>query len=76
MNVYVSGEKVGVSIEKEDMEAAFSKFGRLTNVWVARQPPGFAFVEFEDARDGEDAVRTKASRLDPSPLLQLAFARL
>jgi hypothetical protein len=23
------------------------------NVWVARQPPGFAFVEFEDFRDGE-----------------------
>lgn len=27
------------------------------NVWVARQPPGFAFVEFEDPRDGEDAIR-------------------
>ena len=27
------------------------------HVWVARQPPGFAFVEFEDPRDGEDALR-------------------
>lgn len=25
--------------------------------WVARNPPGFAFVEFEDRRDAEDAVR-------------------
>ncbi|KAF7693539.1 hypothetical protein HF521_008855 [Silurus meridionalis] len=26
-------------------------------VWVARNPPGFAFVEFEDPRDATDAVR-------------------
>jgi RNA recognition motif-containing protein len=27
------------------------------SVWVARSPPGFAFVEFEDARDAADAAR-------------------
>ncbi|ELK15038.1 Centrosomal protein of 192 kDa [Pteropus alecto] len=26
-------------------------------VWIARNPPGFAFAEFEDPRDVEDAVR-------------------
>lgn len=26
-------------------------------MWVARNPPGFAFVEFEDPRDASDAVR-------------------
>eukprot|EP00887_Chlorella_sp_A99_P004427 scaffold30.g4427.t1 len=36
---------------------AFLKFGQLRNVWVARKPPGFGFVEFEDRRDAEDAVR-------------------
>jgi RNA recognition motif-containing protein len=42
---------------KSDVENAFGKYGPLKNVWVARNPPGFAFVEFEDARDAEDAVR-------------------
>ena len=26
-------------------------------MWVARNPPGFAFAWFEDSRDAEDAVR-------------------
>ncbi|RWS23846.1 RNA-binding-like protein 3 [Leptotrombidium deliense] len=42
---------------KIDVETSFSKYGPLKNVWVARNPPGFAFVEFEDTRDAEDAVR-------------------
>ena len=43
---------------KAEVEGAFVKFGPLKNVWVARNPPGFAFVEFEDSRDAEDAVRS------------------
>lgn len=39
------------------LEDAFNRFGRIRKVWVARRPPGFAFVEFEDARDAEDAVK-------------------
>lgn len=27
------------------------------SVWVARKPPGFAFIEFEDRRDADDAIR-------------------
>lgn len=42
---------------KVDVETAFEKYGHLKNVWVARNPPGFAFVEYDDARDAEDAVR-------------------
>ncbi|CAG0921621.1 unnamed protein product [Notodromas monacha] len=42
---------------EHEIEDAFSKYGPLRNVWVARNPPGFAFVEFEDPRDADDAVR-------------------
>ena len=37
----------------------FGGFGRIENIWVARNPPGFAFVTFSDPRDAEDAVRDK-----------------
>lgn len=53
--VYIGNLAEGVS--KSDLEGAFSKYGQLRNVWVARNPPGFAFVEFEDGRDAEDACR-------------------
>jgi len=40
-----------------DIEDAFSKYGRVRDVWVARKPPGFAFVEMEDPRDAQDASK-------------------
>ncbi|XP_040583274.1 RNA-binding protein 1 [Lepeophtheirus salmonis] len=53
--VYIGN--LGNSASKYELEDAFSKYGPLKNVWVARNPPGFAFVEFEDPRDAEDSVR-------------------
>ncbi|XP_068211382.1 serine/arginine-rich splicing factor 7-like isoform X3 [Palaemon carinicauda] len=53
--VYVGD--LGSGASKQELEETFSFYGPLRNVWVARNPPGFAFVEFEDVRDAEDAVR-------------------
>ena len=53
--VYIGN--LGNNASKYEIEDAFTKYGPLRNVWVARNPPGFAFVEFEDPRDAEDSVR-------------------
>ncbi|CAG06833.1 unnamed protein product [Tetraodon nigroviridis] len=53
--VYVGN--LGNNGNKTDLERAFGYYGPLRSVWVARNPPGFAFVEFEDPRDATDAVR-------------------
>jgi RNA recognition motif-containing protein len=47
---------LGSGGSKHEIEQEFRKFGPLKSVWVARNPPGFAFVEFEDPRDAEDSV--------------------
>lgn len=43
--VYIGNLSEGAS--KSDVESSFGKYGPLRNVWVARNPPGFAFVEYE-----------------------------
>ncbi|KAJ8002159.1 hypothetical protein DPEC_G00176930 [Dallia pectoralis] len=53
--VYVGN--LGTGAGKGELERAFGYYGPLRAVWIARNPPGFAFVEFEDTRDAEDAVR-------------------
>ena len=52
--VYVGN--LGLGASRHELEDAFSAYGELTNVWVARNPPGFAFVEFANRRDAHDAV--------------------
>merc|ERR1712117_291466 len=47
----------GNNASKYELEDAFAKYGPIRNCWVARNPPGFAFVEFEDPRDAEDSIR-------------------
>ena len=58
--VYVGG--LGDNGRKEELEKEFEKYGTLKDVWVARNPPGFAFVEFEDLRDAEDAIKNLDGR--------------
>jgi len=53
--VYVGGLKEEAN--RYDLEDAFSKIGKVVNVWVARRPPGFGFVEMEDPRDALDCVK-------------------
>lgn len=58
--VYVGG--LTQSASKDEIEEAFERYGRLRNVFVARNPPGFAFVEYENSKDAEDSVRALDGR--------------
>lgn len=43
-------------VKKEDVEAEFGRFGKISNVWVAFNPPGFGFMEFDTIDAAETAV--------------------
>jgi len=44
-------------IRERELDDLFYKFGRITHIKIPRcnHPPAFAFIEFEDKRDAEDA---------------------
>uniref|UniRef100_A0A7N0TC87 Uncharacterized protein n=1 Tax=Kalanchoe fedtschenkoi TaxID=63787 RepID=A0A7N0TC87_KALFE len=44
-------------VSERELEDAFRVFGVIRSVWVARRPPGYAFVDFDDRRDAQDAIR-------------------
>ncbi|XP_022656428.1 probable splicing factor, arginine/serine-rich 6 isoform X3 [Varroa jacobsoni] len=53
--VYVGGLRYGAT--ERDVERMFDKYGPIERIFVARRPPGFAFVHFSREEDAEEAVR-------------------
>ena len=53
--VYVGG--LPANAEKAELEREFGKYGKLNSVWVAYNPPGFAFIEFLSRTDAEAACK-------------------
>eukprot|EP00292_Cryptomonas_paramecium_P000780 CAMPEP_0113671358 /NCGR_PEP_ID=MMETSP0038_2-20120614/5662_1 /TAXON_ID=2898 /ORGANISM="Cryptomonas paramecium" /LENGTH=92 /DNA_ID=CAMNT_0000587505 /DNA_START=1 /DNA_END=275 /DNA_ORIENTATION=- /assembly_acc=CAM_ASM_000170 len=48
--------------ESRDLRDFFREFGVINDAWVAKKPPGFGFVWFDDERDAKDAVRNLDGR--------------
>ncbi|KAF7260695.1 hypothetical protein EG68_02023 [Paragonimus skrjabini miyazakii] len=44
-------------VVKDDLMHELTKYGEVVDVWIARNPPGFAFVEYVKVADAEKAVR-------------------
>ena len=44
------------AIEKLELKYAFKHCGTITDVWLAFNPPGFGFLEFETPEEAQKAV--------------------
>ncbi|RVW14297.1 Serine/arginine-rich splicing factor RSZ21 [Vitis vinifera] len=51
-------------VTERELEDEFRVFGVIRSVWVARRPPGYAFIDFDDRRDAQDAIRELDDRVD------------
>lgn len=48
---------LGVDCSKREIEKTFEAFGTVVEVWMARNPPCFAFVKFKHYEDAEEAIK-------------------
>jgi len=52
--IYVGG--INDTVTREHLQDLFGKYGKTEHVWVAFNPPGFAFVNFESEQSATQAV--------------------
>ncbi|KAJ0030728.1 hypothetical protein Pint_12592 [Pistacia integerrima] len=61
-------------VSERDLEDEFRVFGVIRSVWVARRPPGYAFIDFDDYRDAQDAIRELDGKKVQHAVLGVAFS--
>ena len=55
IRVYIGNLDARVS--KQELDDEFRIYGIIRRIWVARKPLGYAFIDFDDHRDAQDAIR-------------------
>lgn len=63
------------AITQYDIEKNFRKFGELKEVWMAKNPPCFAFCVFKNKDDAALAVKEMDGRTIGSSRIRVTFAR-
>ncbi|XP_052064652.1 serine/arginine-rich splicing factor 7-like isoform X4 [Mytilus californianus] len=66
---------LGMDPSKSELDRAFEKFGPLLEVWVARNPPCFAFIVYKYREDAERAVQDMDGRVLSGGRIRVSFAR-
>jgi len=60
---------------RRDIEKIFGKFGTINEVWMATNPPCFAFVNFKHRDDAEEAMQAMDGKSIDNSRIGVSFAR-
>jgi len=44
-------------VEKDEIHDVFAQYGKVLSIWVAKQPPGFAFVTYDEPESAKEAIQ-------------------
>lgn len=62
-------------VSQRDLESAFSKYGDIKEVWMAKNPPCFAFVVFKNRDDANVALKEMDQRTVGPCRIRVTVAR-
>ncbi|CAF4130704.1 unnamed protein product [Rotaria sp. Silwood2] len=71
--IHVSDLAVGIS--RKEIERSFGKYGAINEVWVATNPPCFAFINYKHRSDAEKAIREVDGKMIGSTRVGVSWAR-
>lgn len=61
--------------KRKDIEKIFLKFGTINEVWMATNPPCFAFVNYKHREDAEEAIRAMDGKSIDGSRVGISYAR-
>ena len=71
--LYVGDLRTDVTLA--ELRNEFERFGLLNDIWLARNPPGFGFVDFVESRDAARAVRVLDGAQVLGNVIKVEFAK-
>jgi len=66
---------LGIDCSQKEIERVFKKFGDTKEIWLARNPPCFAFIVYKHKADGEEAMREMDGRVVAGSRVRVSWAR-
>jgi len=75
VKIYVGN--LPMDVRESELDDIYSKFGRIVRIDLKtpNRPPAYAFIEFEDSRDAEDAVQETNGTKMGREYLRVEFSR-
>ncbi|ETV85783.1 hypothetical protein H257_02358 [Aphanomyces astaci] len=68
--------KTTLAANETDLQAFFRPFGVIRHIWIARKPPGFAFVTYSKADAAQRAINAVTGMENPCILGQSITCQL
>ncbi len=53
---------ISENVTEQDLQKAFGKYGVIEEIWLAKNPPCFAFIVFQNKSEADDAQREMDGR--------------
>ncbi len=66
---------LGIDCSQKELERQFNKFGETRELWLARNPPCFAFIVYKHRSDAEEAIKEMDGRVVCSSRIRCTWAR-